>query len=56
VNCVHLTKDNLCGIYETRPIVCNVDEGYKVFFAKVMSKEEWNKMNRDICISLQQEK
>jgi len=56
VNCMYLTQDNKCSIYETRPLVCNVEEGYKVFFADKMSKEEYNKMNRVICISLQQGK
>jgi Fe-S-cluster containining protein len=53
---MYLTNDNKCSIYETRPLVCNVEEGYKVFFADKMSKEEYNKMNRVICISLQQGK
>jgi Fe-S-cluster containining protein len=53
---MYLTKDNLCSIYETRPLVCNVDKGYEAFFSKVMSKEEFNKLNRKICITLQEEK
>ena len=52
VNCMYLTKDNLCSIYETRPLVCNMDKGYEVFFAKVMSKNDFNKMNREICVTL----
>jgi len=56
VNCMYLTKDNLCSIYETRPLVCDVEKSYKVFFADKMSKEVYNKMNREICITLQQGK
>ena len=56
VNCMYLTEDNLCSIYEKRPLVCNVDKGYEAFFSKVISKEEFNKLNRKICITLQQEK
>jgi Fe-S-cluster containining protein len=53
---MYLTKDNLCSIYETRPLVCDVEKSYKVFFADKMSKEVYNKMNREICITLQQGK
>jgi uncharacterized protein len=56
VNCMYLTEENLCSIYEKRPLVCNVDKGYEAFFSKVMSKEEFNKLNRKICITLQEEK
>jgi len=56
VNCMYLTENNLCSIYEKRPLVCNVDKGYEAFFSKVISKEEFNKLNRQICITLQQEK
>ena len=56
VNCMYLTEENLCSIYEKRPLVCNVDKGYEVFFSKVMSKEQFNKLNSKICITLQEEK
>lgn len=55
INCMHLTENNLCAIYDTRPLVCNVDEGYKVFFAKVMSRKEYDIMNQKVCKTLQQE-
>lgn len=54
VNCMHLTKDNLCSIYENRPLVCNVDKTYDVFFARVMSKQEFEQMNRKVCVTLQE--
>lgn len=54
VNCMHLTEDNLCSIYEQRPVVCNVDKTYKTYFARVMSKEEFEQMNRQICATLQE--
>ena len=54
INCMHLTKDNLCAIYETRPVVCNVEKTYEVYFARVMSKQEFEQMNRKICITLQE--
>ena len=32
---------NICSIYETRPLVCRVDESYDVFFKEQMSYEEY---------------
>lgn len=51
---MHLTEDNLCGIYETRPVVCNVDKTYEVYFARVMSKSEFEQANRQVCKTLQE--
>jgi Fe-S-cluster containining protein len=51
---MHLTEDNLCSIYETRPVVCNVEKTYEVYFSRVMSKQEFEQMNRKICITLQE--
>lgn len=56
VNCVHITDDNLCSIYDTRPVECDVEKGYEVFFAAHMSKEDYYRENKRICIVLQQEK
>ena len=55
INCPHITDDNLCSIYETRPLMCNVEKGYEVFFAH-MSKEDYYQENKRICIILQEEK
>lgn len=49
--CVHLTADNLCAIYETRPPVCRVDEGRP----RVFSVERWHALNAKACAQLQKE-
>ncbi len=43
---------NLCEIYSERPVICNVDKAYDMYFASVLSKEEYYKMNYDICNQL----
>lgn len=43
---------NLCGIYETRPLLCRVDESYEAFFKEVMSLEEYYQLNLDACQKL----
>lgn len=43
---------NLCSIYNSRPLLCRVDESYKVFFKGVMSIEDYYRMNYRACIQL----
>ena len=49
LNCQYLTKDNLCSIYETRPLVCNIEKGYEVLFKDKMTKAEWFQLNEHYC-------
>lgn len=49
--CIHLTKDNLCSIYDQRPDICNVEKMYKLYF---MSLEEYIEYNKAICKVLNQ--
>lgn len=45
-------KDNLCSIYDTRPLLCRVDESWeKIFFAQ-MSKEDFYELNYKACKAL----
>lgn len=45
-------KNNKCSVYEDRPDICKVDEGYK-YFKEEMSMEEWHSINYSICKTLQ---
>ena len=40
--CIHLTKDNLCEIYEQRPDICNVETMYRLHFQKIMTREVYD--------------
>lgn len=53
--CGHLKEDKTCAIYETRPIMCRVDEGYDHYFFNQMSKKEWYELNERACKKLQDE-
>lgn len=53
VNCKHL-DGNTCTIYETRPLVCRIDEGYEAHFVKIMSREQWHRLSADACKQLQE--
>ena len=45
-------QNNLCSIYENRPLICCVDEGYKLFFADKMTLEEYYSINIEACEKL----
>ncbi len=46
--CKYLNGD-LCSIYDTRPLLCRVDECYEAFFKDKMSREEYYRMNQEAC-------
>lgn len=47
--CIHLTPDNLCDIYEHRPLVCNVDKQYDKFWKDKMTREQFHAMQKNGC-------
>lgn len=48
--CKHLDEStNLCTIYATRPIFCRVDEFYETNFSHEMSREEFYRLNKQLC-------
>ena len=49
-------QGNLCSIYEKRPLKCRVDERYHVYFQSIMTREEYEKLNRDMCNLLKKQK
>jgi Fe-S-cluster containining protein len=46
--CIHLTADNRCAIYETRPAVCRVAESRPAR----MTVELWHALNARACAQL----
>ena len=51
--CKHLTEDNLCDIYEVRPLICRVDELYYKFWKDKITIDEYHEMQRNACEFLQ---
>lgn len=41
-----------CTIYEERPLLCRIDESYKVFFSKIMTLNEYYAINYEVCKKL----
>ena len=52
--CIYL-KNNICSIYENRPIFCNVDEYYELFCKEKISKEEYYHINNQVCKMLKKQ-
>lgn len=46
--CRYLNQ-NICSIYEDRPLLCRIDDAYEVYFKSQMTKEEYYKLNYDGC-------
>lgn len=54
--CANLNDDNTCKIYNTRPLVCNVDGMYEALYSKKgMSKEEFYKLSEEECKKLEKQ-
>ncbi|MBQ7578256.1 MAG: YkgJ family cysteine cluster protein [Synergistaceae bacterium] len=51
--CIFLDREkNLCKIYTSRPVFCNVGAMYKLFFADNMSLDEFYEANYAVCRKL----
>ena len=46
-------EKNLCRIYSTRPIFCNVDAYYDKYMSQVMSRQEFYDKNKEACRQMQ---
>ena len=52
--CKYLDEStNLCTIYAERPIFCRVDEFYEKNLSDKMSREEFYRLNKEVCKKLQ---
>ncbi|TKX30868.1 YkgJ family cysteine cluster protein [Campylobacter aviculae] len=51
--CVHLKEDNTCAIYDTRPMICKIDEIYQKYFSQYYKKNDFYNENIKICNELQ---
>lgn len=53
-SCIYL-KNNRCTIYENRPLLCRIDESYEEIFYKIMTRDEYYKLNKEACKRLNKE-
>lgn len=45
-------QDDLCSIYENRPLLCRIDECYEVIFKEKLSYNEYVELNYKYCNEL----
>lgn len=45
-------EENLCSIYNERPLKCNIDKLYDMCFKEKMTREEYYKLNYIVCNEL----
>jgi Fe-S-cluster containining protein len=51
--CMHYdVKSSQCTIYDTRPLVCRVDEFYRERFARSISRRVYYLLQADACVKL----
>jgi Fe-S-cluster containining protein len=51
--CRHYNPDIGCDIYQSRPLVCRIDEGYIELFSKEVPLLIYYQKNAEICNELQ---
>lgn len=42
----------LCSIYNERPLFCNIDARYDIYFQNVLSRDDYYKINHVACEKL----
>lgn len=52
--CKFLNENNLCSIYEERPLICNIDRAYTMIFSANYSMGEFYSINVEACNKLQE--
>lgn len=45
-------EENLCSIYEQRPLLCRVDDCYDIYFKEYIDIEEYYRLNMIECEKL----
>ncbi len=45
-------ETRLCTIYQARPLMCNIDQAYERYFKDELSKEEYYRLNYEVCRQL----
>lgn len=49
-SCIYFDASNkLCSIYEDRPTICRVDEGYEMIYHDILNKKDYYELNRRAC-------
>lgn len=47
-------EGNDCSIYDNRPLLCRIDESYDFMFSSIMSRDEFYRINKQVCMKLRE--
>jgi Fe-S-cluster containining protein len=50
--CRYLTENNLCMIYSNRPVICNVEKMYDLYFKDIFLPKDYIIRNLKACVKL----
>ncbi|MES1954166.1 hypothetical protein SAHY_06278 [Salinisphaera hydrothermalis EPR70] len=53
--CIYYEPSIGCTVYDERPLVCRIDEGYDAFASDLMSLQRYYRHNAEVCNQLQAE-
>lgn len=48
-------EGNICSFYETRPILCQIDLSYDLYFRQYLDREQYYRLNKAACQKLKKE-
>lgn len=47
-------KENLCSIYSKRPLLCRIDDCYDLYFKDTYTRDEFYRLNLEVCKELKE--
>ena len=53
--CNYYSESLGCRIYQHRPLLCRIDEGYEVLFSRLLDKKSYYEKNARACNLLQKQ-
>lgn len=53
--CIFYNEETkLCNIYENRPIICNIEKAYELYFSDKIEKNKYYELNYEVCNKLKE--
>lgn len=49
--CAYL-QGNLCNIYAKRPVICNIEKMYNIYFKEIITEKDFVIQNINCCINI----
>lgn len=53
--CSQLSRNGNCKVYDTRPLICNIEKTWEKYYSETIAKGEYFKRTADVCNNLMDE-